>query len=121
MYKGRRNPNTDSFGQLQRIELSNKQEAFVEPYLNCRNATEARRCAGYSERSVRAIVRKLPTKANIQARIQERLAEMKMSADKVLMLLTFKLVPVSNISLGLAQTVSILSTFPALKRKKICT
>ena len=88
MYKGRRNPNTDSFGQVKRKELSNKQEAFVEPYLNCRNATEAGRCAGYSERSVRAIVRKLLTKANIQARIQERLAEMKMSADKVLMPLT---------------------------------
>jgi len=69
------------------MALRNKQKAFVEAYLRCFNATEAAKNAGYSEVSARSIACKLLTKDNIQALIQERLAEMKMSADEVLLLL----------------------------------
>jgi hypothetical protein len=87
MNKGKSNPMNGRLEQDPRMTLPNKQEAFIEAYLRCWNATEAGRSAGYSEKSIRAIVSKLLTKANIQARIQERLAEMKMSADEVLVLL----------------------------------
>ena len=87
MIKGKNIPKSSFLEKRCGNKLSNKQEAFIEAYLLCWNATQAGRSAGYSEKSVRAIVSKLLTKANIQARIQERLTEMKMAADEVLVLL----------------------------------
>lgn len=64
--------------------LSQKQQAFIEFYLQTWNASEAARRAGYSEKTARAIGAENLTKPDIQAAISDRLAEMKMSADEVL-------------------------------------
>jgi phage terminase small subunit len=64
--------------------LNKKQIAFVEAYLTHWNATKAAIDAGYSERSARSIGSENLTKPDIQAAIQERLAELKMGADEVL-------------------------------------
>lgn len=64
--------------------LSTKQLAFVEFYLTHWNATRAAIDAGYSERSARSIGSENLTKPDIQTAIQERLVELKMSADEVL-------------------------------------
>lgn len=67
-------------------ELTDKELAFVEHYLTCWNATEAARRAEYkhpNKLGPRQLV-----KVGIQAKIQERLAELKMSADEVLTRLT---------------------------------
>lgn len=66
------------------MALSAKQQAFVESYLACWNAAEAARRAGYSEKTARSIGAENLTKPDIQAAIQARLAELKMSADEVL-------------------------------------
>ena len=63
-------------------KLTKKRMIFIEEYLICWNATEAARRAGYKHPNVQG-----PTLVNlslIQARIQERLEEKKMSADEVL-------------------------------------
>ncbi len=62
--------------------LTNKQKVFVEEYLQCWNATEAARRAGYKHPNVsgpRNIV-----KAGIQTKIAERLAAKAMDTDEVL-------------------------------------
>lgn len=67
-------------------KLSNKELAFVEYYLTCWNATEAARLAEYknpNQLGPRQLV-----KVGIQERIQERLAELKMGADEVLVRLS---------------------------------
>jgi len=66
------------------MALNKKQVAFVEFYLTHWNATKAAILAGYSERSARSIGSENLTKPDIQAAIQERLAELKMGADEVL-------------------------------------
>lgn len=70
------------------MALSNKQRAFVEHYLTCWNATEAARQAGYSGKTASAIGWENLRKPEIQAAIQERLAEFQMGADEVLSRLT---------------------------------
>lgn len=65
--------------------LNTKQTIFVEQYLQCWNATEAARRAGYSERSIRAIASENLTKPNIKEAIDIRIAELKMSTDEVLL------------------------------------
>jgi phage terminase small subunit len=70
------------------MSLKDKQQAFVEHYLQCWNAAEAARRAGYSEKTARSIGAENLTKPDIQEAIQTRLAELKMSADEVLARLT---------------------------------
>lgn len=65
--------------------LNNKQRVFVEEYLKCWNATEAARRAGYAERSIRVIASENLAKPNIKSVIEARIAELKMSADEVLL------------------------------------
>lgn len=64
--------------------LNAKQTAFVEHYLTCWNGAEAARRAGYSAQTARHQASDLLTKPNMQAAIAERLAELKMGADEVL-------------------------------------
>ena len=66
------------------MTLTTKQQAFVEHYLRSWNASQAARDAGYSEKSARLIGSENLTKPDIQAAIEARLAELKMSADEVL-------------------------------------
>lgn len=70
------------------MALSSKQQAFIEHYLTHWNATQAAIAAGYSQKTARAIGSENLTKPDIQAAIQARLAELKMSADEVVLRLT---------------------------------
>ncbi len=63
--------------------LNNKQQAFVEQYLTCWNASEAARRAGYNGKA-NVVGPRLLANVSIQAIIQTRLVEMKMGADEVL-------------------------------------
>jgi hypothetical protein len=67
--------------------MNNKQRVFVEEYLQCWNATEAARRAGYSEKLLHTNAAKLLQNTTIQAEIQARLAEKHMSADEALVIL----------------------------------
>ena len=66
---------------------ANKQQVFIEEYLQCWNAAEAARRAGYSVKTARSYGQQLLTKIDIQEEIQARLAEKQMSADEALTLL----------------------------------
>lgn len=66
------------------MALTSKQQAFVEHYLSCWNATEAARRAGYSEKSAYTSGHRLLKNAEIAAAIKQRLDELTMSADEVL-------------------------------------
>jgi phage terminase small subunit len=68
-------------------KLTPKQRLFVDYYLQCFNASEAARRAGYSPKTARQIGQENLTKPDIQAEIQERLKEVHMSADEALKLL----------------------------------
>lgn len=63
------------------MSLTNKRRVFVEQYLQCWNASEAARRAGYAHRSEGP---RLLSNADIQVYINLRLADMQMSADEVL-------------------------------------
>ena len=63
--------------------LTTKQQAFVEQYLTCWNASEAARRAGYNGKA-NVVGPRLLANVSIQAIIQTRLVEMKMGADEVL-------------------------------------
>lgn len=65
--------------------FSNKQRAFIEEYLHDFNATQAALRAGYSERSAYSIGHENLKKPEIAQAIQQRIEEIKMSADEVLM------------------------------------
>ena len=66
-------------------KLTDKQRAFVEAYLECGfNGAEAARRAGYSEKSIYSIASENLTKPKIREAIEQRLAEMTISADEVL-------------------------------------
>lgn len=66
------------------MALLSKQKVFVEEYLKCWNATEAAKRAGYSEKTAYSIGSENLKKPEIKAAIDERIAELKMSADEVL-------------------------------------
>jgi phage terminase small subunit len=70
--------------QARALALTDKQQAFINEYLKCWNATEAARRAGYSERSIRSIASENLTKPDIADEIQRRIDEDAMSADEVL-------------------------------------
>ena len=65
--------------------FTKKQRVFIEEYLQCWNAAEAARRAGYSERTARIQASRLLSKANMQEEIQRRISEKAMSADEVLL------------------------------------
>lgn len=58
---------------------------FVDAYLACWNASEAARRAGYSTRTAGQQGHRLLKNVEIQAAIQARLEELKLSADEVLL------------------------------------
>lgn len=68
------------------IKLTNKQRVFIDEYVKCFNASEAARRAGYSEKTAGSIGSENLKKPEIQEAIQERLAEVHMSADEALKL-----------------------------------
>lgn len=66
------------------MALTSKQQVFIHEYLQCWNAAEAARLAGYSEHTARQQGSRLLTKVDVKAAIDSRIAELKMSADEVL-------------------------------------
>lgn len=68
--------------------LTNKQQAFIDYYLICFNATEAARQAGYSEKTARSIGHENLTKPDIREEIDRRVSELTMSADEALVRMT---------------------------------
>jgi phage terminase small subunit len=67
------------------MSFTKKQRVFIEEYLQCWNASEAARRAGYSKRTANRIASNLLSKIDIQAEIQKRIDEKAMSADEVLL------------------------------------
>lgn len=67
--------------------MRHKQIVFVDEYLRTWNATRAAKAAGYSEKTARSMGSENLTKPDIKALIEKRLAEFKMEADEVLVLL----------------------------------
>lgn len=67
---------------------SPKQRAFVEHYLQCWNASEAARRAGYSERTAGSQGHELLKKPEVQAAIEARLEELTLSSREVLLRLS---------------------------------
>lgn len=67
--------------------MNRKQEAFVNEYVKCWNASEAARRAGYSKRSAGVYGHELLHKPEISEKIEQKIEELKMSADECLMLL----------------------------------
>lgn len=65
--------------------MNNKQRVFVEEYLQCWNATEAARRAGYAHPNIQGP--RLLSNVSISEVIQARLAEKQMGADEALQLL----------------------------------
>jgi len=66
--------------------LTNKQQAFIEHYLQCWNATEAARQAGYrgNDNTLASVGSENLRKPNIRRHIQDRLNAAAMTADEVL-------------------------------------
>jgi len=73
-------------------QLNKRYRAFVDAYLATGphrfNQTQAAVAAGYAEKSARQQASRLMTNANIQAAIDERLTELMMSANEVMVRLT---------------------------------
>lgn len=70
------------------MALTNKQQAFINAYLECWNASEAARRAGYSVKTAGAIGAENLTKPEISEEIQRRIQENTMQANEVLIRLT---------------------------------
>lgn len=68
--------------------MNAKQQAFLEHYLRCWNAAEAARLAGYSVKSARQIGARLLSDDDIKLAITERLTELQMGANEVLVRLS---------------------------------
>lgn len=68
--------------------LPAKRRLFVQHYLDCLNATEAARRAGYSSRTARSIGHENLTKPDIQRAIDEGMRQRTMGRDEVLARLT---------------------------------
>lgn len=66
------------------MALTKKRRIFIEEYLKCWNATEAARRAGYAERYLHTNAPKLLQNTTIAEAIQERLEQVCMGADEVL-------------------------------------
>jgi phage terminase small subunit len=68
--------------------LTGKQRQFVEHYLQCFNAAEAARRAGYSARTANQQGARLLTNVGIAAEIKARFDQLAMSSDESMMRLT---------------------------------
>lgn len=70
-------------------DLTNKQRAFIEEYLQCWNATEAARRAGYQgdDNTLGVVGYENLRKPKIAERVRQRLKEKAMSADEALSIL----------------------------------
>lgn len=66
------------------MALSPKQEKFVVEYLKCRNAAEAARRAGYSDKTARSIGSENLTKPDIIQEIERRTKDKLMGVDEAL-------------------------------------
>lgn len=64
-------------------KLTRKQQVFIDEYLQCFNASEAARRAGYTSKA-NVIGSQLLANPSISAEVQVRLAEIHMSADEAL-------------------------------------
>lgn len=66
--------------------LSDKQRKFIDAYLECLNATQAARSAGYkgTYESLRSIGSQNLTKPHIKSEIEKRLSQYSMSANEVI-------------------------------------
>lgn len=66
-------------------DLNDRERAFVEYYFICKfNGTKAAKKAGYSARSARQTAAKVLAKPEVRRVIDERLAELKITANEVL-------------------------------------
>lgn len=74
------------------MDLTPKQQAFADYYIECGNATEAAKNAGYSEKTARSQGQRLLTNVDVSAYIADRmkaLAEKRIaSADEAMEFLT---------------------------------
>lgn len=68
--------------------MNAKQQAFVEYYLQCWNASEAARLAGYSVANADVVGPRLLVNVGIKAAINTRIEQLKMSANEVLVRLS---------------------------------
>lgn len=68
--------------------LSPKQQAFVEHYLTCWNASEAARRAGYSVKTAGSQASRLLKDVNVTRAIDTRMGELKMTSNEALMIIT---------------------------------
>ena len=64
-------------------ELTDKQQAFINEYLKCWNATKAAQAAGYAHPNVQGP--RLLVNVGISKEIQQRIVEQKISADETLL------------------------------------
>jgi phage terminase small subunit len=64
-------------GRRRFFVLNKRQRDFAEYYIQCGNASEAAKKAGYSERTARSIGQENLTKPDISAYIAERMEEMR--------------------------------------------
>jgi phage terminase small subunit len=71
---------------MSKRNLTGKQQAFVDHYLQCWNATEAARRAGYAgnDNTLKSIGSENLTKPDISAAVQKRLDDNAMSANEAL-------------------------------------
>lgn len=70
------------------MALTNRQRAFIEHYLTTWNATQAARQAGYSVRTANEQGARLLANVSVRAAIAQRLEELKLGADEVLVRLS---------------------------------
>lgn len=66
------------------MALTDKQQAFINEYLKCWNATQAAKKAGYSEKTAYSIGQENLKKPEIASHIRERIQANAMTADEVL-------------------------------------
>jgi len=64
--------------------MNRKQRIFVDQYLRCWNATQAAKDAGYSQRTAGVQGHRLLQRDDVQALISERIEDVAMGADEVL-------------------------------------
>lgn len=65
-------------------QLTEKQRAFVDAYVSCRNKTKAALQAGYSPDSARSIGHENLTKPDIRAAVNQRMSSLAMSAEEAM-------------------------------------
>lgn len=69
---------------MAKVKLTDKQRAFINAYVQCWNASEAARQAGYSEKTAAVIGYENLTKPYIWEHIEQRMVENAMQANEVL-------------------------------------